>query len=442
MRTVRTPALRRALTEALEQVKRRTVRARVQWHDIARPEQLAPGGDWRVWFLCTGRKWGKNRTMTEWGHDQAEAYPNYAGFFAGRTLGDVAKYIFNHPESGILATQRAHNPCRIQQQKGGGGYIVRWENGAFADIHTSEEPDRARGGQYAWGIADEVASWKRVVDFDGNTTWDNLQFALTGGPDPRMIAASTPRRGSKLVKELIARALEEEPDVVVTRGTMRDNQANLSEAAIKALERKYGGTSLWRQEGEGEMLPDVEGAIVTTDNIETNRRGPHQVPQMVRVGVAIDPYGGGSEGEVGLVAAGLGVDGHGYVFEDASGQYSPLGWARKALEMAGKWDADFIAAERNFGGDMVESTIRGVDPAARVIIVHASRGKHVRFEPVGGKYEQNHVHHVGLFELLEDEVTGFTPTGYDGDGSPNRADALVWVLTELLLEEASEYHFG
>lgn len=421
-------AFTEAVRGALEDVRRRNVRFVDPWDLTARPNQLPPPGDWRIWFLCTGRKFGKTRAANEWVHRKAKERPGSAGFVAGRTLGDVMRTIVSHPESGLLATQKPDNPCEVKQDARSGGLVVRWRNGSFADVHSSEQPDRCRGPMYEWGFADEVATWKRVVDFDGNTAWVNLDFALAGGPDPRMVAASTPRRGSALVKELLDAGAEAGRGVAVTRGTLWDNEANLAKSYVASLTQKYGGTSLWRQEGGGEMLPAVEGAIVTPDLIEAARVS--EAPALVRVVVGVDPSGGAEE--QGIVAAGLGEDGDLYVLEDASVRLKPEGWGRRAVEAAGRWRGDALVAERNFGGDMVESTIRTVDRNIRVLLPTASRGKHVRFEPVGSLYEQGRVRHVGSFEKLEDEVCCFTPGSYDGEGSPNRADALVWAAFELM----------
>jgi phage terminase large subunit-like protein len=340
------------------------------------------------------------------------------------------RVVVHHPRSGLLVTSKPGNPCDVALQ--GGSTIIKWRNGSRAEIHTSEEPDRARGPEYDWGLADEVATWKRVVDFAGNTTWTNLEFGLRGGKHPQMVAGTTPRRGSAIVKELVARATEDGP-VRLTRGSTLDNRANLPKSYLEEILGKHGGTHLGRQEIEGELLPDVEGAIVTIDMIENDRRTLDEVPELQRIAIGVDPSGGTNE--QGIIACGLGVDGHGYVLRDRSGVFSPEGWARRTIDLYGELAADVIVAERNYGGDMVESTIRSIDPRARVKLPTASRGKHVRFEPIGSLYEQHRIHHCGMFERLEDEVTAFTPTGYDAEGSPNRADALVWALSELMLSE-------
>jgi phage terminase large subunit-like protein len=414
-----------AYTEALDECARRT-----KYVDPWKPRhnQVPPSVPWRIWGLITGRGWGKNRVGAEWAHQKALAHPREAGFLAGRTLLDAVRTMVHHPESGLIATQKPGNGCQIVQQRGGGGAIVRWANGAFADIHSSEEPDRARGGHYGWGIADEVATWKRVIDFQGNTTWDDLQFALRGGAYPQMIAGTTPRRGSAIVKYLIEEGAKPGSGVVLSQGSLRDNAANLAPSALEHLLKTYAGTHLERQEIDGELLPDVPGAIVTAEMLASAR--VETAPELSRIVVGVDPSGG--RNEQGIVAFGRGVDGHGYVLADRSGVFSPEGWGRRTVELYGYLRADHVAAERNYGGDMVESTIRTVDPRVPVHMVTASRGKHVRFEPIGSLFEQKRIHLVGTFEKLEDEICCFTPDSYDGEGSPNRADALVWAAFDAL----------
>lgn len=431
-------ALREAFTDAIRDVRRRSVRVVDPWEKAARPDQRPPeGGGWRIGAWITGRGYGKTRVLTEFAQRKARELKGSVGFVAGRTLGDVVRTLVRHPTSGLLATAKADNPCELRQEQG--QFVVRWRNGSTADIHTSEEPDRARGPEYAWGIADEVATWKRVVDFLGNTTWANLDFALRGGGQvatPQMLAGTTPRRGSAIVKELIEAAKDPSSGVFLRRGSMLDNRENLPAAFIAQIQRKYGGTHLGRQEIDGELLPEVEGAIVTADMIEAARVTREKVPDLVRILVGVDPSGG--RAEQGIVAVGKGSDGHAYVLADRSCTMKPDGWGRRAVELYRYLGGDRIIAERNFGGDMVESTIRAVDPRVPVDLPTASRGKHVRFEPVGALYEQGRVHHVGSFPELEDEIVCFTPDGYDGESSPNRGDALVWATAPLMLEPERE----
>ncbi len=259
----------------------------------------------------------------------------------------------------------------------------------------------------------------------------HLQFALRGGGCPQMVAGTTPRRNSTSVKYLVREGAIEGSGVVVTRGSMYENRENLPDTFLAHIERTYGGTSLARQEVEGELLSDVEGATVTQEMIEAGR--VEAAPQLTRIAIGVDPSGG--RADQGIVAVGLGIDGKAYVLDDWTCNLPPAGWGRRAVELYGKHSANVIVAERNFGGDMVESTIRSVDPLVPIQMVTASRGKHVRFEPVGSLYEQGRVCHVGVHPELEDEITCFTPDGYEGDDSPNRADAEVWAVHELMLKE-------
>ena len=365
------------------------------------------------------------RTEGEFAHDKADEQPGSIGFVAARTLKDARKTIIGNRKSGIIATARPGNPVIYKHQES----KLVWKNGTTADVLTSEEPDSARGPEYDWGVADEIATWKRVVDFEGNTLWDNLQFALRGGAQPQMVCGTTPRRNSTSVKYLVAQGAIEGSGVIVTRGSMLENSANLPDSYVQHILRTYGGTHLARQEVEGELLPDVEGAIVTSEIMESCR--VDEAPRLKRIIVGVDPSGG--KAEQGIVAVGLGWDNHGYVLQDATCLLKPEGWGRRAVDTYKRWNCDRIVAERNYGGDMVESTIRTVDPKVPVTLVTASRGKHVRFEPVGSLYEQRMLHHVGEFAKLEDEICCFTPDGYEGDDSPNRGDALVWAVTDLML---------
>lgn len=428
------PGLREAFTSALSDLRRRTVRVEDPWEKLARPSQREPEGRWRVWVLCTGRGWGKNRVQSQWAHRKARELKRSVGFVAGRTLGDIARNVINHPRSGLLATQMADNPCRFKQEKGG-GYVVVWANGSRAEIHTSEEPDRARGPEYEWGIADEIATWKRVVDFAGNTTWQNLRIGTRGGASPRIVAGTTPRRGSKLVRELLSQAAESDR-VRVTRGATEENRANLPDDYYEDIVATYAGTSLERQELRGEILPDVEGAYISLDNDIVPYR--ESAPLIRRVVVGLDPSGG--KAKQGIVVGGVDERGHLYALADRTCLKKPGGWARRAIEAVTEFGADCIAVEVNFGGDMAEFPIQmaardlGV-PCPRVRKVTASRGKHIRFgEILSGPYEQGKVHHVDGedFSELEDQIVQFTPDGYEGDESPNNADAWVFAARELL----------
>jgi phage terminase large subunit-like protein len=396
------------------------------WPFWARHSQLPPPDNkWRIWAPITGRGWGKTRATSHLAHVWAKR-KSY-GFVAARTLKDARKTIIGHPTSGLLATADPENRCEFQEHKG----ILKWANGTQADVHTSEEPDSARGPEYEWGVADEVGTWKRTVDFQGNTTWDNLQFGLRAGPHPQMAAATTPRKCAA-VRYLIEAANDPNSGVIVVGGSMLENRDNLASSFLTYIQERYGGTRLWQQEGLGRMLADVEGAIVSDQMIDDSR--VDRAPDLARIVVGVDAYGGGGDA-CGISAAARGVEKACYVLADRTCRLGPDGWARRAIELALEVGADCIVWEANFGGEMVPTVLKhamdNVGVSIRLQRVWSSKGKHVRFEPVGAKYERGEMHHVGTHADLEDEVTQFTPDGYDGEGSPNRADALVFAVNEL-----------
>ena len=260
-----------------------------------------------------------------------------------------------------------------------------------------------------------------------------LMFGLRPGPDPRVVVTTTPKP-IKIIRELIA-----DPTTVITRGSTYDNRANLAPAFMAQIIKKYEGTRLGRQELNAEVLDDVPGALWSRERIDETRWAAHQnVPELIRVVVAIDPAASHGEeaDETGIIVAGKDRNGHGYILADRSGRYPPAEWARIAVSLYGAHAADRIVAERNNGGDMVEATIRMVDPNVPITTVWATRGKVVRAEPAAVLYEQSRIHHVGSFPTLEDQMCGFT-SDFDratAGFSPDRVDALVWALTDLLVE--------
>lgn len=268
---------------------------------------------------------------------------------------------------------------------------------------------------------DELASW-RYPD-----AWDQLLLGLRLGNDPRVVVTTTPRPVA-IVRSLLSRS-----GVVVTRGSTFENAANLAPAAIAQLRDRYEGTRLGRQELYAEVLDDVPGALWQRDQIDRLR--VRQAPEMQRVIVSIDPAGTSGEDadETGIIVAGLGVDGHGYLLADRSCRLSPDGWAKRAAIAYDEFEGDRIIAERNFGADLVERVFRTVGRNYPFRTVVASRGKAVRADPVSALYEQGRVHHVGGFPELEDQLCQFTPEGCTADND-DRADALVWAFTELMLE--------
>jgi predicted phage terminase large subunit-like protein len=390
------------------------------WRLKARPSQLPPPGEWVCWLVLTGRGWGKTRAGAEWIRSQVLAGCSRLAL-VGATAADV-RDIMVEGESGILAISPQHFRPDYQP----GLRRLTWPNGAIGTCYSADEPDRLRGPQHDAAWTDEIASW-RYPD-----SWDMLMLGLRIGKNPRVVATTTPRP-VKLIRDLLAR---EGKDVAVTRGRTVENVANLAPAFLNEIMRRYEGTRLGRQELDAEVLEDVPGALWLRDWFDRDRVAVP--PELVRLVVAIDPAMSTTAGadETGIVVAGVSRDGHAYVIDDISGRMAPNDWASRAIAAYRLHGADRIVAEVNAGGDMVQLTLRTVDPHVSFKAVHASRGKVIRAEPVAALYEQRKVHHVGTFATLEDQLSSFTSdfdrsrAGY----SPDRLDALVWALTDLTLQ--------
>jgi phage terminase large subunit-like protein len=393
------------------------------WRAKARPEQLAPEGDWwNGWLLMAGRGFGKTRTGAEWVKEHVEA--GTAGRIAliAPTAGDARDVMIEGP-AGLLAVSSPWLRPEYEPSK----RRLTWPNGATASTFSSEEADRLRGPQHDLAWADEIAAMA-----EPSGVWDMLMFGLRIGAHPRWLATTTPKP-VKLLRELLAR---EGRDVVVTRGSTFANAANLAPNFLEGIKARYGGTRLGRQELEAELLSDVPGALWQLDWIDRDR--VERAPELKRIVVAVDPAVSTNEGsdETGIVVAGIDANRHGYVIEDLSGRYAPHEWAAVAVNAYRRHKADRIIAEKNNGGDMVETTIRMVSTNVSFKAVHASRGKVTRAEPISALYEQKKVHHLGTLTQLEDQMCAFTSdfdrsrSGY----SPDRVDALVWALSELLGE--------
>jgi phage terminase large subunit-like protein len=390
------------------------------WRLKARPSQLPPAGDWVCWLILTGRGWGKTRCGAEWIRSQVMAGCSRLAL-VGATAADV-RDIMVEGESGILAISPKHDRPEYQP----GLRRITWPNGAIATCYSADEPDRLRGPQHDAAWCDEIASWRYP------NAWDMLMLGLRIGKNPRVVATTTPRP-VKLIRELLAR---EGRDVVVTRGRTIENVANLAPAFLSEIMRRYEGTRLGRQELDAEVLEDVPGALWQRDWFDRDR--VTVASDLKRVIVAIDPAMSSTDGsdETGIIVAGVGFDGHGYIVDDISGRYAPHEWATKAVEAYRRYQADRIVAEVNAGGDMMQATLRTIDVNVSFTAVHASRGKVIRAEPVAALYEQRKVHHVGSLSVLEDQMCGFTSdfdrsrAGY----SPDRLDALVWALSDLMVK--------
>lgn len=371
-----------------------------------------------MWAYLAGRGAGKTRSAAEWVNEFAQATPGCRIALVGRTPADV-RDVMIEGESGILAVARGDNEPVYQPTK----RRLTWPNGSTAQTYSAEVPSQLRGPQHHYAWADEAAAWTDAPKGDVlDTAWNNLMLGLRLGQSPRCVVTTTPKPNA-LTRTILAR-----PSTVVTRGTTYDNLANLAPSFREEVLATYEGTRIGRQELMGELLEDVEGALWTLTLIDEER--VDAAPDMRRVVVAVDPSGGSGpdSDEQGIVVAGVGVDGGLYVLADRSCKLSPHGWASRVVGAYREFGADRIVAERNYGGEMVESTIRQVDANAPVKVITASRGKVQRAEPVAALYEQRRVHHVGALPKLEDQMTTWTPQ----DGmSPDRMDALVWALTEL-----------
>ena len=415
------------------------------WRFWGRPAQQVPPAPWTLWLLLMGRASGKTRTEGEFAHWKADTLPGSHGALVSRTIADTRDTLVLGV-SGLMATQKPWNPCEyIKSDR-----LVRWANGTTAHLYSSEEPDQLRGPNHHWGVGDEVAAWKAKKAADGMSALDHLRLSTRlrwERVPPQLVLGTTPRR-TEVMKALLHEALNREM-AWLSRGHMRDNRANLSPEFVRQIEERYKGTRLARQELAGELVDAVEGAILSLDVIDEARAdlplkdGRPDLSFLDRIVVAVDPSGGSDL--QGVVAAGRAPkcpcgngapQPHGWVLTDVSANRTPVGWGSAAVNLYRTWKADRIVGERNFGGDMVEHTVRTA-PGGRFVRyknVVASRGKHVRAEPVLGIYEQRRIHHVGVFPELEDELCAFTPDAYGGDGSPNRADAAVWAFTELLTQ--------
>lgn len=388
------------------------------WRFWARLNQIAPAGDWRNWLILAGRGFGKTRTGGEWVREEVEAGRAKRIALIGQTAADV-RDVMVRGESGLLACYPPHaKPKYVPSLRS-----IEWPNGAIATTYSGDEPDQLRGPQHDLYWADELAKWKYAQD-----AWDNLQFGLRLGIHPRGVVTTTPKPVA------IIRALVRDASTVTTRGSTYDNASNLPPGTLAEFRKKYEGTRIGRQELYAEILDDVPGALWHRDWFDKLR--VKEAPEMTRIVVAVDPAVTDEEysDESGIVAAGRGIDGHAYILADGSCRVSPGDWARRAVQLYHKHRADVLLAEINKGGDLVAATIRVVDTNVAVRKVRATKGKVLRAEPVAALYEQGRVHHVGSFDALEDQMCMFTTGDYVGPGSPDRADAAVYAVTDLLLD--------
>lgn len=396
------------------------------WAFWARPDQLPPPGEWRTWLLLGGRGAGKTRSAAEWVRAEVESGRRRNMGIIGPTADAVRRIMIEGP-SGILAVCPPW--CRPNYEPSTRKIV--WPNGGTVYAFSAEEPDRLRGPNFDGHWSDEITSWANAAD-----VWDMLMMALRipgpQGHQPCGLVSTTPKN------QALLRQIMEASSTVVTRARTSDNASNLDASTLAYLNDKYGGTRLGRQELDAELLADIEGALWKRELIDANRLGPDEMSDwLTRVVVAVDPPGGNARAnaECGIVVCGCDPDGFYYVLADLSGRYSPEQWAVRAVSAYHDWGADRIVAERNFGGAMVESTIRAVDQNVAVRMVTASRGKAIRAEPIVALYEQGRVHHVGEFSALEDQMCGWDPIA--NGPSPDRVDALVWAMTDLVTTQTA-----
>lgn len=400
----------------------------------ALPHQLPPDGDWKSWVVMGGRGAGKTRAGAEWVRTQVEgSTPNAPGrarrvALIGETF-DQAREVMVMGDSGILA---CCPPDRRPVWEATRRRLV-WPNGAVAAVYSAQEPEALRGPQFDAAWADELAKWKKAED-----VWDMLQFALRLGDNPQQVVTTTPRN-VEVLKRLLRSA-----STVTTHAPTDANRAYLAESFLAEVEARYGGTRLGRQELEGVLLEDAEGALWTSAMIEAARSD--EVPALDRIVVAVDPAVGPGQGgdECGIIVAGVQSQGEahgwrGWVLEDATVQGSPTEWARAAVAAFHRHGAERLVAEVNQGGALVEQLIRQVDPLIPFTALHAGRSKGLRAEPVAALYEQRRVRHLRGVDLgrLEDQMCRMTVRGYEGRGSPDRLDAAVWALHALMIQPAA-----
>lgn len=395
------------------------------WQLWARPDQMPPKGDWTTWLVLGGRGAGKTRTGAEWikalvhGRDPFACTRYGRLALVGETFGD-ARDVMVEGVSGLLAV---HSKSERPDWQPSRRRLV-WPNGAIAQVFSAEDPESLRGPQFdaAWG--DELAKWRYA-----DATWDMLQFGLRLGVRPRQIVTTTPRPIPLL------RRLMKDERTVVSHAATRANIANLAPGFLDVVVARYKGTRLGRQELDGELIEDRQDALWSRDQLDRLR--VDQVPELRRIVIAIDPPATSTKGAdaCGIVAAGLDANDIAYVLKDKTlAEVSPMAWAKQAIALFHRLQADSLIAEVNQGGEMVTTILQEVDPSIPVKAVRANRGKWLRAEPVSALYEQGRVRHVGNLPDLEDEMCDFGLDGLSSGKSPDRLDAMVWALTNLCLQ--------
>jgi phage terminase large subunit-like protein len=397
------------------------------WEVWARDDQLPPTDDaWRTWLILGGRGAGKTRAGAEWVRAQALGIAPFATApvariaLVGETYHD-ARSVMVEGISGLLAIHADHERPTYYASRN----ELIWPNGSIAQLFSAEDPDSMRGPQFGAAWCDEIAKWRRAQD-----AWDMLQFALRLGELPRSVVTTTPRANPVL------KAMMVDETVAVSRARTQDNAANLAGSFLAEMERRYAGTELGRQELDGELIDELKGSLWQRSWIDDKRC--HALPELRRIVVGVDPpvTTGEKADACGIVVAGLGGDGNAYVLADKTVQgLAPNEWARAALEAYHEYDADRIVAEVNQGGDLVETVLRQIEPDVPITKVRATRGKWLRAEPVAALYAEGRVAHVGVLAELEAEMMAFGNDGRAAGQSPDRLDALVWAVTDLMADK-------
>jgi len=401
----------------------------------AHPHQLAPEGNWRSWVILGGRGAGKTRAGAEWvraeveGPEAGDAGRSSRVALVGETLEQV-RNVMVFGDSGIIACSPPDRRPAWEESR----RRLVWPNGAEAQAFSAHDPERLRGPQFDAAWCDELGKWRNA-----EATWDMLQFALRLGERPRQVITTTPRKLD------ILKAILDNATTVTTRARTEENAAFLAASFLEAVRARYDGTRLGRQELDGEFLADLDGALWSGETLDRAVRERDVTPG--RVVVAVDPpvTGNANSDSCGIVVVGAATEGpppewRAVVLEDATvHRASPMMWARAAVAAFHAHGADRIVAEVNQGGDLVEQVVRQVDPLVPFRAVRASRGKVARAEPAAALYEQGRVTHVPGLGMLEAEMGQMTAQGYRGQGSPDRVDALVWALHDLMIEPAATW---
>ncbi len=390
-------------------------------HEGQRPERE----EWRQWIITAGRGFGKTRAGAEYVWAFARANPGASIALVGATA-EEARAVMVEGRSGLLAA------ARLEERE-----AMVWEpsrrrlvfaSGARAFLYSAANPDGLRGPEHHIAWCDELAKWRNPA-----AAWDNLRLGLRLGERPRALVTTTPR-GVAALKRILAA-----PRTALTGGSSWANP-HVAEDFVAEAVAAHGGTRFGRQELEGVLLEDVEGSLWPRDLIERSRVTVTSDRHYQRVVIGIDPPASAQGDACGIVVCGL-AGGVGHVIADLSvAGLSPEGWALKAAAAAEAYGAHRVVAEKNNGGEMVATVLRGADVALPVTLVHASDGKSARAEPVAVLFESGKAKFAGRFAELEDELAGLTyGGGYQGPGrSPDRADAMVWAMWELLVNRRGE----